>query len=78
MENALCSIVKAIVDEPEDISLNIIESEYVLMYELSVGNKNLGKVIGKKGENINALRTLLSAMVAKEGSDKRSILEVIE
>ena len=37
MENALCSIVKAIVDEPEDISLNIIESEYVLMYELSVG-----------------------------------------
>lgn len=78
MENALCSIVKAIVDEPEDISLNIIESEYVLMYELSVGNKNLGKVIGKKGKNINALRTLLSAMVAKEGSDKRSILEVIE
>ena len=78
MENALCSIVKAIVDEPEDISLDIIESEYVLMYELSVGNKNLGKVIGKKGENINALRTLLSAMVAKEGSDKRSILEVIE
>ena len=78
MENALCSIVKAIVDEPEDISLNIIESEYVLMYELYVGDKNLGKVIGKKGKNINALRTLLSAMVAKEGSDKKSILEVIE
>ena len=77
MENALCSIVKAIVDEPEDISLNIIESEYVLMYELYVGDKNLGKVIGKKGKNINAIRTLFSAANSKDGG-KRAIIEVIE
>ena len=78
MENILCSMVKAIVDKPHDISLDIRESEDVLMYELSVGSENLGQVIGKKGKNINALRVILSAMVAKEGIDKRSILEVIE
>ena len=78
MENILCSMVKAIVDKPHDISLDIHESEDVLMYELSVGSENLGQVIGKKGKNINALRVILSAMVAKEGRDKRSILEVIE
>jgi predicted RNA-binding protein YlqC (UPF0109 family) len=71
-------MVKAIVDKPHDISLDIRESEDVLMYELSVGSENLGQVIGKKGKNINALRVILSAMVAKEGRDKRSILEVIE
>ena len=71
-------MVKAIVDKPHDISLDIRESEDILMYELSVGSENLGQVIGKKGKNINALRVILSAMVAKEGRDKRSILEVIE
>ena len=71
-------MVKAIVDKPHDISLDIRESEDVLIYELSVGSENLGQVIGKKGKNINALRVILSAIVAKEGRDKRSILEVIE
>ena len=71
-------MVKAIVDQPDDISLDLRESEDVVIYELSVGSENIGKVIGKKGKNINAIRVLLSAMVAKEGIDKRSILEVIE
>ena len=78
VENILCSMVKAIVDQPDDISLDLRESEDVVIYELSVGSENIGKVIGKKGKNINAIRVLLSAMVAKEGRDKRSILEVIE
>jgi predicted RNA-binding protein YlqC (UPF0109 family) len=37
----------------------------------------LGKVIGKKGRNVSAIRTLLSAATAKKGG-KRSILEIIE
>ena len=38
---------------------------------------DVGKVIGKKGRNVNAIRTLLSASNAKEGG-KRAILEIIE
>ena len=44
---------------------------------LTVGDGVLGKVIGKKGRNVSAIRTLLSAATAKKGG-KRSILEIIE
>ena len=71
-------MVKAIVDKPDDVSLDISENDDVLIYELSVGNENLGQVIGRKGKNVNALRVILSAITAKEGRDKRSILEIIE
>ena len=77
MDNLLSEIVKSIVDKPEDVSVVINENEHAKIYELSVGEGDLGKVIGKRGRNVTALRTLLIAASAKEG-DKRPILEVIE
>ena len=47
------------------------------IYELRLGDGDVGKVIGKKGRNVSAIRTILSASSAKEGG-KRSILEIIE
>ena len=47
------------------------------IYELHLGEGDLGKVIGKKGKNIGAIRTIISAATAKEGG-KRSIIEIIE
>ena len=70
-------MVKAIVDKPDEVSVNVNESDSTKIYELAVGEGDLGKVIGKKGRNVNALRLILSAATAKEG-DKRAILEVIE
>ena len=55
----------------------MVYTENNKIYELRVGDGDLGKVIGKKGKNINAIRTLLSAANAKDGG-KRAILEVIE
>ena len=77
MQKLLEDIVKAIVDKPDEVQVNINESENTIVYELNVGEGDLGKVIGKKGKNINSIRTLLSASNAKEGG-KRAILEVIE
>ena len=77
MQKLLEDIVKAIVDKPDEVQININESENTIVYELNVGEGDLGKVIGKKGKNINSIRTLLSASNAKEGG-KRAILEVIE
>jgi predicted RNA-binding protein YlqC (UPF0109 family) len=77
MDKLLSDMVKAMVDKPDEVSVNINESESTKIYELSVGDGDLGKVIGKKGRNVNALRIILSAATAKEG-DKRAILEVIE
>jgi hypothetical protein len=77
MDKLLSNMVKAIVDKPDEVSVNINESDSTKIYELTVGDGDLGKVIGKKGRNVNALRIILSAATAKEG-DKRAILEVIE
>ena len=77
MDKLLSDMVKAIVDKPDEVSVNVNESDSTKIYELTVGDGDLGKVIGKKGWNVNALRILLSAATAKEGG-KRAILEVIE
>jgi len=77
MQKLLEDIVKAIVDLPDEVKVNINESENTIVYELNVGEGDLGKVIGKKGRNVNSIRTLLSASNAKEGG-KRAILEIIE
>ena len=77
MEKLLENIVKAIVDIPEDVQIAVTESENNIIYELRLGDGDLGKVIGKRGKNIGAIRTLISAATAKEGG-KRSIIEIIE
>ena len=77
MKELLESMVKAIVDSPDDVKIDTTESENTLIYELRLGDGDLGKVIGKRGKNIGAIRTLISAATAKEGG-KRSIIEIIE
>jgi len=70
-------IVKKLVDNPEDVKVNQIESEKTVIMELQVKEGDLGKVIGKKGRTAKALRILLTAAAAKQGQ-KRAILEIIE
>ena len=77
MENLLTDIVKALVDKPDEVSINVTETEGSKIYELTVGDGDFGKVIGKKGKNVNSIRNILSAANAKDGG-KRAILEVIE
>ena len=77
MQKLLKDIVKSLVDKPDEVKIDLNESENTIVYELNVGDGDLGKVIGKKGRNVNAIRTLLSASNAKEGG-KRAILEIIE
>ena len=77
MEKLLTEMVKSIVDLPDEVNVVVNESDNTQIFELSVGEGDVGKVIGKKGKNVNALRTLLSAATAKEGG-KRAILEIIE
>tara|TARA_B100001029_G_scaffold166270_1_gene158575 strand:- start:520 stop:753 length:234 start_codon:yes stop_codon:yes gene_type:complete len=77
MKELLTEMVKAIVDKPDEVDINLTESENTNIYELRLGEGDVGKVIGKKGKNVMAIRTLLSAATAKQGG-KRSILEIIE
>ena len=77
MRDLLEEMIKAIVDKPDEVSLELNEGENTIIYELKVGDGDVGKVIGKKGRNVSALRTLLFAVNAKEGG-KRASLEIIE
>jgi len=69
-------IAKHLVDNPEAVSVNEIEGEKTTVFELRVGDGDLGKVIGKKGQTAKSIRTLLAAASAKRG--KRSVLEILE
>jgi hypothetical protein len=69
-------IVKHLVDRPEEVRVNVIDGERVMVFELKVGNGDMGKVIGRKGQTARAIRTLLAAASAKVG--KRSVLEILE
>ena len=77
MKDILTDMIKAIVDKPDEVDITLTESENTMIYELRLGDGDVGKVIGKKGRNVGAIRTLLTAASAKEGG-KRSILEIIE
>jgi len=69
-------IAKHLVDKPEEVSVSEIEGERVTVFELRVGEGDLGKVIGKKGQTAKSIRTLLAAASAKAG--KRGVLEILE
>jgi predicted RNA-binding protein YlqC (UPF0109 family) len=69
-------IARALVDEPDQVKVNVIESTNSLVLELSVSKKDIGKIIGKQGRTVGACRIILNAVGAK--SRNRVILEIIE
>ena len=69
-------IAKALVDKPEEVSVNLVAGEQVKVLELKVDPSDLGKVIGKKGRTAKSIRTLLGAAGMK--LKKRFTLEILE
>jgi hypothetical protein len=76
MKELIEQIAKAIVEKPEDVQVRGIEGENAVVIELRVAKDDIGKVIGKKGKTITAMRTILNATRAQKR--KRQVLEVVE
>jgi hypothetical protein len=76
MKEFLEFIVKHLVDKPNEVQVNEIDGERTVVYELRVGQGDMGKVIGKHGKTAKSIRTLLAAAAAKSG--KRAVLEILE
>ena len=76
MKNLVMTMVKALVDKPDEVSLREVEGEKTTVLELKVAKEDLGKVIGKQGKTAKAMRTILNAMATK--LKKRAVLEIIE
>lgn len=66
MDELVLMVVRALVDKPEQVSVNKIEGERSIILEVRVASDDLGKVIGKGGRIANALRTLVRAAGTKE------------
>lgn len=69
-------VVRALVDQPDAIDVGEVAGSRTTVYELRVGQGDLGKVIGKNGQTAKAIRTLLAAISARQG--KRAVLEILE
>lgn len=69
-------VAKAIVDAPDQVTVDAIEEDGENVLELKVAEADLGKVIGKSGRTARAMRTLLSAAGTK--LHKHYTLEILE
>ncbi|HAA7676669.1 TPA_asm: RNA-binding protein [Listeria monocytogenes] len=76
MEELILSIVKPLVDHPEDVVITPEETDTSLTYKLSVSKEDMGRVIGKQGRIAKAIRTLVYAVGSN--NDKKIRLEIIE
>ena len=76
MKELIEQIVKALVDNPEQVAVQSIEGEQTIVFELRVAQSDLGKVIGKEGRTASSIRNILSAAGMK--LKKRFTLEILE
>ena len=76
MKDLISTIARALVDNPEQVSVVEVEGSYSLIVELKVAKSDMGKVIGKHGKTVGAIRTILSAVSGK--TKKRAVLEILE
>ena len=76
MEALITYIVRALVDRPEDVELRASEVDGGKLYELKVAPEDVGKVIGRDGRTVNAIRTLLAAAAQRQGARVR--LEIVD
>lgn len=76
MKDLIAYIVRALVDQPEEVVVSEIEGGQTVILELRVAKSDFGKVIGKHGRTAQAMRAILSAASGK--AKKRYVLEIIE
>ena len=76
MEELLVSIVKGLVDNPNEVSVDIDEAneEGVVVYHLHVAQGDMGRVIGKQGRIAKAIRTVMRAGAGR--SNQKIMVEI--
>jgi len=76
MKELLETIARSLVDYPDEVSVNEIESENGIILELRVSKEDMGKVIGKQGRIAKAIRTVVKAAAIKE--NVRVAVEIVQ
>ncbi len=76
MKDLLETIVKPLVDNPDDVNITETERDDAVVLELHVNSADMGKVIGKQGRIAKAIRTVMRAVSHKDG--KKVIVDIVE
>lgn len=69
-------LIKNLVDHPDSVNVQCIEGDKAIIIEVRVGSGDIGKVVGRKGATIKALRTICAMVCARLGRKVR--LELVE
>jgi uncharacterized protein len=69
-------IVRALVEDPDAVEVEELEEDGDLIYEISVADEDLGRVIGKGGRVANAIRTVAKAAAVR--MDRRVIVDILD
>ena len=69
------TIIKSLATDVDAVSINEIEGEKIIIYEVKVAESDMGKIIGKEGKIANSIRTIMKALAAKE--NKKISIEFI-
>ena len=76
MKELLEYLARSLVNDPDDVRVVVSETDTTVVLELSVAKDDVGKVIGKQGRIVRALRTIIKASAARDG--KRVIVEIVD
>ena len=76
MKETLELIINSLVNDKEAVSINEIDGEKAVIFEVKVAENDMGKVIGKEGRIAKAIRTIMKSLAAKE--EKRITIEFID
>jgi len=76
MQTFLEYVVKGLVEHPDEVTVTPVEREGTTVYELRLNPQDVGRIIGRQGMTINAIRSLLLAGSARRGL--RCTLEIVE
>ena len=76
MQEFLEYVVKGLVQKPDEVTITPVERNGMTVYELRMNSADVGRIIGREGVTINAIRSLLTAGSAKKGL--RCSLEIVE
>ncbi len=76
MQDLLEFLTKALVEHPDEVVVEELEEDGDLVYEISVAEDDLGRVIGKGGRVANAIRSLAKAAAVR--IDRRVIVDILD
>ena len=77
MKDLVEYLARALVDNPDEVKVDTYEEDDgTIVYELRVAEEDVGKVIGRNGRTVNALRTVVRAAAVRDG--RRVLVDVVD